>query len=85
MLISQMSLERTFGTSQVFIESTLMEKGGLPESADPSTLIKEAIHVISCGYELKTSWGKEVDFFYSCSHVSFHAFFLGCQFVRILW
>ncbi|GMY39869.1 cellulose synthase A catalytic subunit 8 [UDP-forming]-like isoform X1, partial [Fagus crenata] len=64
MLISQMSLERTFGTSQVFIESTLMEKGGLPESADPSTLIKEAIHVISCGYELKTSWGKEIGWTY---------------------
>uniref|UniRef100_A0A2N9IWJ2 cellulose synthase (UDP-forming) n=1 Tax=Fagus sylvatica TaxID=28930 RepID=A0A2N9IWJ2_FAGSY len=64
MLISQTSLERTFGTSQVFIESTLMEKGGLPESADPSTLIKEAIHVISCGYELKTSWGKEIGWTY---------------------
>ncbi|KAH0989599.1 hypothetical protein GBA52_001082 [Prunus armeniaca] len=25
-----------------------------------STLLKEAIHVISCGYEEKTEWGKEV-------------------------
>jgi len=26
-------------------------------------LLKEAIHVISCGYEAKTEWGKEVGFF----------------------
>jgi cellulose synthase A len=60
MLISQMSFEKTFGLSSVFIESTLMENGGVPESANPSTLIKEAIHVISCGYEEKSEWGKEV-------------------------
>ena len=60
MLISQMSFEKTFGLSSVFIESTLMENGGVPESVNPSTLIKEAIHVISCGYEEKTEWGKEV-------------------------
>ncbi|VAH79719.1 unnamed protein product [Triticum turgidum subsp. durum] len=60
MLISQMSFEKSFGQSSVFIESTLMENGGVPESVDPSTLIKEAIHVISCGYEEKTEWGKEV-------------------------
>lgn len=60
LLISQMSFEKTFGLSSVFIESTLMENGGLPDSANPSTLIKEAIHVISCGYEEKTAWGKEV-------------------------
>lgn len=62
MLISQMSFEKTFGLSSVFIESTLMENGGVPESVNSSTLIKEAIHVISCGYEEKTAWGKEVDF-----------------------
>lgn len=60
MLISQMSFEKTFGLSSVFIESTLMENGGVPESANSPTLIKEAIHVISCGYEEKTEWGKEV-------------------------
>ncbi|KAK7302969.1 hypothetical protein RJT34_13866 [Clitoria ternatea] len=64
MLISQMSFEKTFGLSTVFIESTLMESGGLPESADPSMLIKEAIHVISCGYEEKTEWGKEIGWIY---------------------
>jgi hypothetical protein len=69
MLISQMSFEKSFGLSSVFIESTLMENGGVPESANPSTLIKEAIHVISCGYEEKTEWGKEVsilDLHYLC-------------------
>ncbi|KAI4372013.1 hypothetical protein MLD38_010301 [Melastoma candidum] len=64
MLISQMSFEKTFGLSSVFIESTLMENGGVPESVNPSTLIKEAIHVISCGYEEKTSWGKEIGWIY---------------------
>lgn len=57
-----MSFEKTFGLSSVFIESTLMENGGVADSANPSTLIKEAIHVISCGYEEKTAWGKEVIF-----------------------
>lgn len=60
MLISQMSFEKTFGLSTVFIESTLMENGGVPDTVNPSTLIKEAIHVIGCGYEEKTEWGKEV-------------------------
>ncbi|KAF8031008.1 hypothetical protein BT93_D0255 [Corymbia citriodora subsp. variegata] len=64
MLISQMSFEKTFGMSTVFIESTLMENGGVPDSANPSMLIKEAIHVISCGYEEKTAWGKEIGWIY---------------------
>lgn len=38
----------------------MLENGGVAESANPSMLIKEAIHVISCGYEEKTAWGKEV-------------------------
>ncbi|KAG1367763.1 cellulose synthase A catalytic subunit 4 [UDP-forming] [Cocos nucifera] len=64
LLISQMSFEKTFGLSSVFIESTLMENGGVAESANPSTLIQEAIHVISCGYEEKTEWGKEIGWIY---------------------
>ncbi|CAH9079422.1 unnamed protein product [Cuscuta europaea] len=64
LVISQMSFEKTFGMSSVFIESTLMENGGLPDSSDPSTLINEAIHVISCGYEEKTAWGKEIGWIY---------------------
>ncbi|XP_024024162.1 cellulose synthase A catalytic subunit 8 [UDP-forming] [Morus notabilis] len=64
MLISQLSFEKTFGLSSVFIESTLMDNGGVPESINPSALIKEAIHVISCGYEEKTAWGKEIGWIY---------------------
>jgi hypothetical protein len=31
-----------------------MEYGDVPQSATPEFLLKEAIHVISCGYEDKT-------------------------------
>lgn len=58
-LMSQKNFEKRFGQSPVFIASTLMEDGGLPEGTNSTTLIKEAIHVISCGYEEKTEWGKE--------------------------
>lgn len=64
LLMSQMSFEKTFGMSSVFIESTLMENGGVADSADPSAVIKEAIHVIGCGYEEKTAWGKEIGWIY---------------------
>lgn len=60
LLMSQMSLEKRFGQSAVFVASTLMENGGVPQSATPEDLLKEAIHVISCGYEDKTDWGSEV-------------------------
>nr|BAK18576.1 cellulose synthase catalytic subunit [Eucalyptus globulus] len=58
-LMSQKNFEKRFGQSPVFIASTLMEDGGLPEGTNSTSLIKEAIHVISCGYEEKTEWGKE--------------------------
>ncbi|MQL79100.1 hypothetical protein Taro_011537, partial [Colocasia esculenta] len=60
LLMSQMSLEKRFGQSTVFVASTLMENGGVPQSATPDVLLKEAIHVISCGYEDKTDWGSEI-------------------------
>eukprot|EP00252_Welwitschia_mirabilis_P014830 TRINITY_DN3286_c0_g3_i1.p1 TRINITY_DN3286_c0_g3~~TRINITY_DN3286_c0_g3_i1.p1 ORF type:complete len:1007 (+),score=48.74 TRINITY_DN3286_c0_g3_i1:114-3134(+) len=63
-LMSQKNFEKRFGLSPVFIASTLMENGGLPDSANPGSLIKEAIHVISCGYEEKTEWGKEIGWIY---------------------
>lgn len=59
-LMSQKNFEKRFGQSPVFITSTLMEEGGLPQGTNTTALIKEAIHVISCGYEEKTEWGKEV-------------------------
>ncbi|CAA6666378.1 unnamed protein product [Spirodela intermedia] len=37
---------------------------GLPPSTNPASLLKEAIHVISCGYEDKTEWGKEIGWIY---------------------
>jgi cellulose synthase A len=55
-----MSLEKRFGQSAVFVASTLMEYGGVPQSSTPESLLKEAIHVISCGYEDKSEWGTEV-------------------------
>ncbi|KAL0339093.1 UNVERIFIED_CONTAM: Cellulose synthase A catalytic subunit [UDP-forming] [Sesamum angustifolium] len=64
LLMSQMSLEKRFGQSAVFVASTLMENGGVPQSATPDTLLKEAIHVISCGYEDKTEWGSEIGWIY---------------------
>ncbi|XP_010464776.1 PREDICTED: cellulose synthase A catalytic subunit 3 [UDP-forming]-like [Camelina sativa] len=64
LLMSQMSLEQRFGKSAVFVASTLMENGGVPPSATPENLLKEAIHVISCGYEDKTEWGTEIGWIY---------------------
>ena len=42
------------------IASTLAEEVGVPKGPSSASLLKEAIHVISCGYEDKTEWGKEV-------------------------
>ncbi|TKV90641.1 hypothetical protein SEVIR_9G043200v4 [Setaria viridis] len=64
LIMSQMSLEKRFGQSSVFVASTLMEYGGVPQSATPESLLKEAIHVISCGYEDKTDWGSEIGWIY---------------------
>jgi cellulose synthase A len=65
--VSMMSLknfEKKFGQSPVFVASTLLENGGVPQSASPAALLKEAIHVISCGYEDKSDWGKELGWIY---------------------
>ncbi|XP_057860210.2 cellulose synthase A catalytic subunit 4 [UDP-forming] isoform X2 [Cryptomeria japonica] len=58
------NLEASLGQSPVFIASTLMDDGGLPDTTDPSSLIREAIHVITCTYEEKTQWGKEIGWIY---------------------
>ncbi|CAN4118140.1 unnamed protein product [Withania somnifera] len=63
-LMSQIKLEKKFGQSPVFVASTLLEDGGVPPGASSASLLKEAIHVISCGYEDKTEWGKEVGWIY---------------------
>lgn len=59
--ISQQKLEKRFGQSSVFAASTLLEHGGSLKSASAASLLKEAIHVISCGYEDKSEWGTEVN------------------------
>ncbi|XP_006364140.1 cellulose synthase A catalytic subunit 2 [UDP-forming] [Solanum tuberosum] len=63
-LMPQIKLEKKFGQSPVFVASTLLEDGGVPPGASSASLLKEAIHVISCGYEDKTEWGKEVGWIY---------------------
>ncbi|KAK6939162.1 Cellulose synthase [Dillenia turbinata] len=63
-LMSEHKLEKKFGQSPVFVASTMLENGGAFKSASPASLLKEAIHVISCGYEDKTEWGKEVGWIY---------------------
>ncbi|XP_031479307.1 cellulose synthase A catalytic subunit 5 [UDP-forming]-like [Nymphaea colorata] len=63
-LLPQTKLEKRFGQSPVFVASTLRENGGTIHAADSASLLKEAIHVISCGYEDKTEWGKEVGWIY---------------------
>ncbi|KAI9079437.1 hypothetical protein K1719_038626 [Acacia pycnantha] len=64
LLMPLVKLEKKFGQSSVFVASTLLEDGGLTKSASSASLLKEAIHVISCGYEDKTEWGKEVGWIY---------------------
>ncbi|KAE9611358.1 putative cellulose synthase (UDP-forming) chromatin regulator PHD family [Lupinus albus] len=59
-----LKLEKKFGQSVVFICSTLLEDGGSLKAVSSASLLKEAIHVIGCGYEDKTEWGKEVGWIY---------------------
>lgn len=61
LLTPQKKLEKKFGQSPVFEASTLKENGGITQGASSASLLTEAIHVISCGYEDKTEWGKEVN------------------------
>ncbi|KAH7436793.1 hypothetical protein KP509_05G036200 [Ceratopteris richardii] len=64
LMMSKKNFEKRFGQSPVFLASTLLEEGGVPPSASPAGLLKEAIHVISCGYEDKTDWGLEIGWIY---------------------
>ncbi|KAM1107844.1 hypothetical protein EV1_004518 [Malus domestica] len=51
LLMSQMNFEKNFKQSTVFVTSTWMEQGSVPPSSSPSVMLKEATHVITCGYE----------------------------------
>jgi cellulose synthase A len=59
--ISSKNLEERFGPSFAFVTSTFLESGGVPQLANDNALLKEAIHVIKCGYEDESSWGEEAN------------------------
>ena len=58
--MSENKLQKKFVQSPVLVASTLLENGGALKGASTANLLKETIHVISCRYEEKTEWGKEV-------------------------
>ncbi|WVZ79514.1 hypothetical protein U9M48_027085 [Paspalum notatum var. saurae] len=65
------ALERHFGHSPAFIASAFTGQGrggggdgGASTAADASSLLREAIHVVSCAYEERTRWGKDVGWVY---------------------
>ncbi|KAG2612667.1 hypothetical protein PVAP13_4KG317500 [Panicum virgatum] len=66
------ALERHFGHSQAFIASAFagQGRGGGGGGGSDSTgaaacsLLREAIHVVSCAYEERTRWGKDVGWVY---------------------
>ncbi|KAK7277094.1 hypothetical protein RIF29_18244 [Crotalaria pallida] len=62
--ISSQKLVTKFGQSPVFIASTQLVDGETLKHGRLASLLTEAIHVISCGYEEKTDWGKEVGWIY---------------------
>ncbi|CAL5053609.1 unnamed protein product [Urochloa decumbens] len=60
------ALERHFGHSPAFITSAFAGGGGSDTTGtSASTLLREAIHVISCAYEERTRWGKDVGWIYT--------------------
>ncbi|KAK4440072.1 Cellulose synthase A catalytic subunit [UDP-forming] [Sesamum alatum] len=50
LLISQMSFEKTFGLSSVFIESTMMENGGLPDQSVNTNDRSNSCHQLWIGW-----------------------------------
>ena len=58
--MSEQKLEMKFGHIAVFVASTLLKNGITLKSASTTSLLKEVIHVISCGYEDTIEWRKEV-------------------------
>ncbi|KAK7271557.1 hypothetical protein RJT34_27556 [Clitoria ternatea] len=62
--ISNQKFVKKFGESPIFIASTQLEYGETLKHGNPASQLTEAIHVISCGYEEKTEWGKEVGWIY---------------------
>ncbi|XP_077223000.1 putative cellulose synthase A catalytic subunit 2 [UDP-forming] isoform X2 [Tasmannia lanceolata] len=58
------NLEKCFGQSRFLLASTLVNDDRLSQSITPQDLLKEAIHVISCDYEVNTAWGREIGWIY---------------------
>lgn len=58
--ISNPKFAKKFGQSPIFIASTQLVNGETLKHGNLASQLTEAIHVISCGYEEKTEWGKEV-------------------------
>ncbi|XP_020224052.1 probable cellulose synthase A catalytic subunit 3 [UDP-forming] [Cajanus cajan] len=62
--ISNQKFVKKFGQSPIFIASTQLVDGETLKHGNLASQLTEAIHVISCGYEEKTEWGKEVGWIY---------------------
>lgn len=58
--ISNPKFAKKFGQSPIFVASTQLLDGETLKHGNLASQLTEAIHVISCGYEEKTEWGKEV-------------------------
>lgn len=61
---SQQMLEKKFGRSSVFIDSTLHERTSDIEKTFSDSDIEEAINVARCEYENKTEWGRNIGWIY---------------------
>jgi cellulose synthase A len=59
--ISSQKFVKKFGQSPIFIASTQLVDGETVKYGTLASQLTESIHVISCGYEEKTEWGKEVN------------------------
>ncbi|KOM42994.1 hypothetical protein LR48_Vigan05g059800 [Vigna angularis] len=62
--ISNPKFAKKFGQSPIFVASTQLLDGETLKHGNLASQLTEAIHVISCGYEEKTEWGKEVGWIY---------------------
>lgn len=62
-LVPLEKLEKRFGQSAAFVASVLRENGG-GGCFDMLRSLEDCMHVLSCGYEDKTEWGKEVGWIY---------------------
>ncbi|KAG5047676.1 hypothetical protein JHK86_017082 [Glycine max] len=62
--LSNPKFVKKYGQSPIFIASIQLVDGETLKHGNLASQLTEAIHVISCGYEEKTEWGKEVGWIY---------------------